>query len=89
MADGVSLERYKTAVRQVYFALASSEDGMTATQITKATGVPIGVVRTVLDHNLLFYVDRWVVGKNKANTKVWMAVNFNHPGNCPEPKGDV
>ena len=64
--------------------LREHQYGLTAQEISDATGMHIANVRTALRAMPDVYVDRWIPGKRGSYVKVWIAVFV--PPDCPHPK---
>ena len=81
----ISLERYRHGVREVHAELMMHPDGRTLTEISYATKIARSSLQVILEDNPLFYVDRWVMGRNTAAARIWALNISSNFEDCPRP----
>jgi len=81
----ISLERYRHGVREVHAELRLNSDGMTLTELCHKTKIARSTLQAILEDNPLFYVDRWVLGRNSSPARVWVLNVTSNFEDCPRP----
>jgi len=81
----ITLERYRAGVCTVHAELSQHPDGMTLAELCATTKIARSSLKTMLEENPLFYVDRWVLGVNSVPARVWVLNVSSHFEDCPRP----
>ena len=84
----ITLARYQDGVRMVHAELLAQPDGMTMTELYYKTKIARSSLQVILENNPLFYVDRWIVSKKSAPTRVWLINVTSNYENCPRPDNE-
>ena len=80
-----SIEQYRAAAREAHAALLSVKDGLSLSELSRHTNLERALLKLALEHNPLFYVDRWEACAG-TYTRVWCANVTHCYEDCPRPE---